>query len=104
MRLTVTHKELHYKTPASFVAARALLGRARLCVLRAEQLSPGRLRKRTRAPGRARDRFLGREMAGPSLARCERGRLVVVDEATHWVQHEEPERVNRLLLEFFRER
>jgi pimeloyl-ACP methyl ester carboxylesterase len=51
----------------------------------------------------ARDRFLGREMAAPSLARCERGRLVVVDEATHWVQHEEPERVNRLLLEFFRE-
>jgi len=51
----------------------------------------------------ARDRFLGREMAAPSLARCERGRLVVVDEATHWVQHEEPERVNRLLLELFRE-
>ncbi|HEY8019632.1 MAG TPA: alpha/beta hydrolase [Thermoanaerobaculia bacterium] len=51
----------------------------------------------------AGDRFLGREMAAPSLARCERGRLVVVDEATHWVQHEEPERVNRLLLEFFRE-
>jgi len=48
-----------------------------------------------------RDRFLGREMAEPSIARCDQGRLVLVDEAGHWVQHEEPERVTRLLLDFF---
>jgi epoxide hydrolase 4 len=49
------------------------------------------------------DRFLGREMAEPSIARCDPGRLVLLDEAGHWVQHEEPERVSRLLLEFFAE-
>ncbi len=48
-----------------------------------------------------KDRFLGSEMAGPSIERCDDGRLVLVEEAGHWVQHEEPERVNRLLLDFF---
>jgi len=50
-----------------------------------------------------RDRFLGREMVEPSLALCDDGRLVELPEATHWLQHEEPERVNRLLLEFLAE-
>ncbi len=49
----------------------------------------------------ARDRFLGQEMVGPSLELCDRGRAEVLPDATHWVQHEEPERVNRLLLDFF---
>lgn len=49
----------------------------------------------------ARDGFLGRELAQPSIERCEDGRLVTIDDATHWVQHEEPERVNTLLKEFF---
>lgn len=51
----------------------------------------------------AQDRFLEREMAQPSIDLCDRGRLVMIEEATHWVQHEEPERVNRLLLDFFQE-
>ncbi|HEX3557081.1 MAG TPA: alpha/beta hydrolase [Thermoanaerobaculia bacterium] len=46
------------------------------------------------------DRFLGQEMAPASLALCDNGRLELIPEATHWVQHEEPERVNRLLLDF----
>jgi pimeloyl-ACP methyl ester carboxylesterase len=46
----------------------------------------------------ARDTALGREMAPPSIEMCDRGRLEYVEEATHWVQHEEPERVNALLL------
>ncbi|HVT58095.1 MAG TPA: alpha/beta hydrolase [Thermoanaerobaculia bacterium] len=48
----------------------------------------------------ARDRFLGREMAQPSIELCDDGRLVFLEEATHWLQHEEPERVNRLLADF----
>lgn len=48
----------------------------------------------------ARDHALDRRLADASLARCDRGRLEFIEEATHWVQHEEPERVNRLLLEF----
>lgn len=48
----------------------------------------------------ARDAFLGREMAEPSIELCDDGRLVVIEEATHWVQHEESGRVNELLLSF----
>jgi epoxide hydrolase 4 len=51
----------------------------------------------------AGDRFLGREMAQPSIDLCEHGRLVMIDEATHWVHHEESGRVNALLDQFFRE-
>jgi pimeloyl-ACP methyl ester carboxylesterase len=47
-----------------------------------------------------KDRFLGKEMAQPSIDRCSDGRLVFLEEATHWLQHEEPERVNSLLLDF----
>jgi epoxide hydrolase 4 len=46
------------------------------------------------------DRFLGREMAQPSIDLCDHGRLELLD-ASHWVQHEEPAAVQRLLLEFF---
>lgn len=49
----------------------------------------------------ARDLFLGREMAQPSIDLCDQGQLVLLEEATHWVQHEEAAHVNRLLLEFF---
>lgn len=48
----------------------------------------------------AQDRFLGREMAQPSIDLCDRGRLVFLEAATHWVQHEEPDRVNDLIREF----
>ncbi|MEK6327129.1 MAG: alpha/beta fold hydrolase [Actinomycetota bacterium] len=49
-----------------------------------------------------RDRHVGPELAEPdpadvpNLERVER-----LPEASHWVQHEEPERVGRLLIEFF---
>jgi pimeloyl-ACP methyl ester carboxylesterase len=46
------------------------------------------------------DRFLGRELAQPSVELCDHGRLAFVEEATHWVQHEEPDRVNALLADF----
>lgn len=47
----------------------------------------------------AQDVALSRQMAGPSAAMCADGRLEVIDEATHWVQHDAPETVNRLLLD-----
>ncbi len=49
----------------------------------------------------ARDPFLGRQMVEPSLAMCDDGRLVWYEEATHWLQHEEPEAVSRQLVDFF---
>ena len=48
----------------------------------------------------ARDRFLGREMAGMSAALCDHGRLEVFDGATHWLQHDEAEAVNDRLVCF----
>ena len=51
----------------------------------------------------ARDKFIGREAAQPSIDLCAHGRLVFIEEATHWVQHEEPERVNELIVDFLRE-
>ena len=47
-----------------------------------------------------RDRFLLAEMAESSIALCERGRLVRLPQASHWLQHEEPATVNRLIDEF----
>jgi epoxide hydrolase 4 len=46
------------------------------------------------------DVALSREMAQPSIDLCDNGRLVFIEEATHWVQHDEPTRVNQLLLAF----
>lgn len=48
------------------------------------------------------DRFLERELADLGAAGCARGQALHLPEATHWIQHEEPERVNRLLIEFLR--
>ena len=47
----------------------------------------------------ARDTALSQEMAAPSAALCTDGQLVVLDEATHWVQHDAPETVTRHLLD-----
>ncbi|MGD2077795.1 MAG: alpha/beta hydrolase, partial [Chloroflexota bacterium] len=46
------------------------------------------------------DVALGREMAQPSIDLCEQGRLVFLEEATHWVQHDAADRVNELLLDW----
>ena len=51
----------------------------------------------------ARDRFLGRGLAGASLALCDRGRVKFLEDATHWLHHEDPEQVSRLVLEFLGE-
>lgn len=46
----------------------------------------------------ANDEFLAREMATESLAYCESGRLELIEEATHWVVHEQPDRVHDALV------
>jgi epoxide hydrolase 4 len=47
------------------------------------------------------DGFLLPAMAKDSLRYCDSAELTFFPDATHWVQHEEPERVNQLLIEFF---
>jgi pimeloyl-ACP methyl ester carboxylesterase len=49
------------------------------------------------------DAFLGKEMAAPSIKYCSTGRLEMIPNATHWVQHDAAEQVNQLLLTFFAE-
>jgi hypothetical protein len=42
-------------------------------------------------------------MAQPSSDLCDHGRLVFIEEAGHFVQHEEPARVNELLLQYLQD-
>jgi len=49
------------------------------------------------------DKFLGSEMAQPSIDLCENGRLVMIEGATHWVQHEKADQVNKLITKFFKD-
>ncbi len=46
------------------------------------------------------DRYIIPEAAQMSLDFCDNARLEYIDTATHWVQHEEPQRVNQLMVEF----
>jgi epoxide hydrolase 4 len=49
-----------------------------------------------------KDTALRVEMAAPSIAFCDDGKLERIETGTHWVHHEEPERVNALLVDFLR--
>jgi pimeloyl-ACP methyl ester carboxylesterase len=49
------------------------------------------------------DAFLCHEMAHTSAGFCDQAEVTLFDDATHWLQHEEAEAVNRALLGFFRE-
>lgn len=62
----------------------------------------GRVRVPTRVVWGARDAFIGPGFAASSVALCERGELQLVAEATHWIQHEEPERVNAWIVQWVR--
>ena len=46
------------------------------------------------------DVALSHRMARLSIDYCDDGKLVYFEEATHWVQHDEAEAVNQLLIEF----
>ena len=48
-----------------------------------------------------KDRALGEELARPSIDLCDNGRLAKIEGASHWLQHEEPGRVNALIADFF---
>jgi pimeloyl-ACP methyl ester carboxylesterase len=50
-----------------------------------------------------RDRALGSELAEPPARLVPDLRMEWIPEATHWVQHDAPERVNALLVDFLRD-
>jgi len=51
----------------------------------------------------ARDFALERDLAQESVALCDEGRIVWLEEATHWPHLEEPVVVNRLILDYLAE-
>jgi pimeloyl-ACP methyl ester carboxylesterase len=50
-----------------------------------------------------KDIALAHRMARPSMDYCEDGKLILFPDATHWIQHEEADQVNRHLLDFIKE-
>ncbi len=49
------------------------------------------------------DQFLSLQLAKESLTFCKDAELVLIGQATHWVHHEQPEILNRLIMEFLDE-
>ncbi len=49
-----------------------------------------------------RDAYAAANLAESSASLCADCRIEYLDQATHWVQHDEPERVTALLADFFR--
>lgn len=49
------------------------------------------------------DQFLSPMLAKESMSFCEEVNLAFVGEATHWIQHEQPDIVNRLIEQFINE-
>jgi pimeloyl-ACP methyl ester carboxylesterase len=47
-----------------------------------------------------RDVALDPDLAEAGMALCDEAEVFHLPHATHWLQHDEPEAVNRLLLEF----
>jgi epoxide hydrolase 4 len=66
-----------------------------------ERLPSLRVTVPTRIIWGVHDVALCRQLAPLSLEMVDDGDLVFLEEATHWLQHDEPHRVNELLLEFF---
>ena len=66
--------------------------------------TPTRRAERVRVPVRViwgdRDTALEPGLAEASVALCERGEVFHLPDATHWVQHDSPDEVNRLIVEF----
>jgi pimeloyl-ACP methyl ester carboxylesterase len=50
-----------------------------------------------------KDKFLNASMAVKSLDKCKQGKLIMLDNATHWLHHEQPDAINRMIHNFIRE-
>lgn len=50
----------------------------------------------------AKDRYGETDLARASIKLCDQGELVLFENATHWVQTDEPQRLNTLLLDFLK--
>ncbi|MBW8684646.1 alpha/beta fold hydrolase [Chitinophaga rhizophila] len=50
------------------------------------------------------DAFLNAGMARRSVRRCAKGKLVMIDDATHWLHHEQSTKISQLILNFIKTR
>lgn len=83
-------------------AVTAMLNWYRAAVrLQPEAAHDARVRVPTLILWGVRDIALTRAMASASREYCDDSQLVWFENATHWVQHDEPERVSQHLIEFF---
>jgi epoxide hydrolase 4 len=62
--------------------------------------APARVRVPVRVIWGDKDAFLEAGLAEASAALCDQAEVFHLPGATHWVQHEEADAVNRLLIEF----
>ena len=97
--------EQYKKSWATKGALTAMLNWYRAALLRPSKLALDPEASRVKVPtlliwGR-NDQFIGEGMARESLQYCDDGHLEMFETATHWVQHEQPTRVNNLLSQFF---
>ena len=96
----LTHYRQAWSQPNAF---RSMINWYRAAVRKRPATSaPGRIRVPTLVLWGVRDAFLIRDMAQPSIDRCDEGQLIFFEKATHWIQHEEADRVNERLIEFCR--
>jgi len=86
-------------------ALTAMLNWYRAALLRPSKLALDREASRVKVPALLilgkHDQFADEAMAKESLRYCDNGHLEMFESASHWVQHEEPAKVNNLLSEFF---
>jgi pimeloyl-ACP methyl ester carboxylesterase len=66
-------------------------------------VSPARIRVPTLMLWGRNDMALSSEMAQQSIELCDLGQLVLFENTSHWIQHEQTDEVNRLLIEFLRD-
>ena len=97
-----TDEELeHYREAWSQPGAvKGMLGWYRALVRYPGRVKRRRLKVPTLLIWGCDDIALDRRMAAPSVELCNEGRLELFEDATHFVQHDEPDRVNALLGEF----
>jgi pimeloyl-ACP methyl ester carboxylesterase len=86
-------------------ALTAMLNWYRAALLRPSKLALDPKASRVKVPALliwgTNDQFVSETMARESLQYCDDGHLEIFDNATHWVQHEEPAHLNTLLSQFF---
>jgi pimeloyl-ACP methyl ester carboxylesterase len=81
-------------------ALTAMLNWYRALRLHRPAAASARIRMPVRVIWGHRDAFLEKGLAEAGASLCDKAEVIHLPEASHWLQHEEPETVNRLLLKF----